>query len=213
MSPSAVIVEGLGRRYGRRWALADVSFEVPRGSVVMVAGHNGAGKSTLFRVLATAVRPHRGRAAVAGFDVLSHRQDVRKATALLSHDDYLYEALTAQENLDVLCSHLGTTNTAIGSVLDKVGLADRARDFVSTFSAGMRKRLSLARVLLQNPSVVLLDEPYGALDPAGFELVESVVTSLRSGGATVLMATHQVERVARLADMTVMLEGGRVVSS
>ncbi len=205
-------VEGLGRRYGRRWALADVSFDVPAGSVVMVAGANGAGKSTLFRVLATAIRPDRGRAAVGGFDVITHRQDVRKMTAILSHHNYLYEALTARENLEVVCNHLGTSHAQIPDVLAQVGLTDRANDLVSTFSAGMRKRVSLGRVLLQNPSVVLLDEPYGALDPAGFELIDTLVAALKHSGATVLMATHQVDRVAKFADKTLVLEKGRVVA-
>ena len=204
-------VEGLGRRYGRRWALADVSFEVPAGSVVMVAGPNGAGKSTLFRVLATAIRPDRGRVAVGGFDVIREREDVRRMTAILSHHNYLYEALTARENLEVVCNHLGSAHSQIPAVLENVGLSDRGNDPVSTFSAGMRKRVSLGRVLLQNPSVVLLDEPYGALDPAGFELVDTLVGSFKRSGATVLMATHQVERVAKLADMSVVLEAGRML--
>ena len=213
VSTSTVTVEGLGRRYGRRWALAGVSFEVPAASVVMVAGPNGAGKSTLFRVLATAIRPDRGRAAIGGFDVVSQRQDVRKMTAILSHHNYLYEALTARENLEVACNHLGTSHSEIAAVLEQVGLADRGNDLVSTFSAGMRKRVSLGRVLLQKPSVVFLDEPYGALDPAGFALVDALVGSFKRSGATVLMATHQVERVAKFADMTIVLEAGRVVGS
>ncbi len=206
------MVEGLGRRYGRRWALADVSFEVPAASVVMVAGRNGAGKSTLFRVLATAIHPDRGRASVGGFDVVRHREDVRRMTAILSHHNYLYEALTARENLEVVCNHLESSHSQIPAVLEKVGLTDRANDLVSTFSAGMRKRVSLGRVLLQNPTVVLLDEPYGALDPSGFQMVDDFVASLKQSGATVLMATHQVERVAKLADMTLVLEAGRVLS-
>ena len=204
-------VEGVGRRYGRRWALADVSFEVPAGSVVMVAGRNGAGKSTLFRVLATAIRPHRGTASVGGFDVVREREDVRRRTALLSHHNYLYESLSARENLAVVCDHLRTPHSQIAEVLESVGLSDRANDLVSTFSAGMRKRVSLGRVLLQNPRVVLLDEPYGALDPSGFELIDGLVASFKRSGATVLMATHQVERVAKIADMTIELEAGKVV--
>src|SRR5688500_5527027 len=153
----------------------------------MVAGPNGAGKSTLFRVLATAIRPDRGRASIGGFDVVSQREDVRKMTAILSHHNYLYEALTAKENLEVVCDHLGTSRAEVPSALEQIGLNDRANDLVSTFSAGMRKRLSLGRVLLQNPAVALLDEPYGALDPAGFEMVDAVVASMKRAGATVLM--------------------------
>lgn len=210
MSGVTVEVEGLARRYGSRWALSDVSFQVPPATVMMVAGHNGAGKSTLFRILATAIRPDRGRVTVGGFDVVRHRADVRRLTALLSHQNYLYESLTARENLQVTADHLGTSRTAIAPVLEQVGLATRANDAVATFSAGMRKRLSFARVLLQDPQLVLLDEPYGALDPPGFDLVDGVIADLKQRGATILMATHQLERGGALADVGLVLEGGRV---
>jgi heme exporter protein A len=203
-------VENLARRYGRRWALADISFTAPEGSVTMVAGRNGSGKSTLFRVLATAIRPDRGRALVGGFDVLREREDVRKITALLSHYSYLYESLTTIENLRIAADHLGVRRDRLMPILERVNLAHRADDAVSTFSAGMRKRLSFARVLLQEPRVVLLDEPYGQLDPEGFVLVDEVVRELKAKGTTVLIATHQLERGATLADQTLMLDAGRL---
>ena len=211
MSDVAVEVEQLARRYGRRWALVDVTFRVPTATVMMVTGRNGAGKSTLFRVLATAIRPDRGRATVGGFDVVHEREDVRKQTALLAHQNYLYESLSARENLDVVADHLRIGRDGIAGVLEQVGLAARANDVISTFSAGMRKRLSFARVLLQEPKIVLLDEPYGALDPPGFDLVDEVIRALKARGATILMTTHQIERSAQLADLTLMLEDGRVV--
>lgn len=206
-----ITVEGVSRRYGRRWALSEVTFHVPAASVMMVSGRNGAGKSTLFRVLATAIRPDRGKAAIGGFDVVKQREDVRKITAILSHANYLYESLTARENLHVVADHLGVPRDVM-PVLEQVGLAARADDVVSTFSAGMRKRLSFARVLLQAPRVVLLDEPYGALDPPGFDLIDNVIASLKANGTTILMATHQVERSARIADAQLVLEEGRVVA-
>jgi len=210
-------VENVGRRYGRRWALADVNFEAREGSVIMVAGRNGSGKSTLFRVLATAIRPDRGRALVGGFNVVREREDVRKITALLSHYSYLYESLTASENLRVVAEHLGVgrpvVNNVLMAILERVNLAQRADDTVSTFSAGMRKRLSFARVLLQQPRVVMLDEPYGQLDPEGFVLVDEVVRELKAKGTTILMATHQLERGASLADDAVLLDAGRVIWS
>ena len=206
-------VENVARRYGRRWALSDINFEAREGSVVMVAGRNGSGKSTLFRVLSTAIRPDRGRALVGGFNVVREREDVRKITAILSHYSYLYESLTASENLRIAADHLGAGRNGLMSLLERVNLAHRADDTVSTFSAGMRKRLSFARILLQNPRVVMLDEPYGQLDPEGFVLVDEVVRELKAKGTTVLMATHQLERGASLADDAILLEGGRVVSA
>ncbi|HEX3583355.1 MAG TPA: ABC transporter ATP-binding protein, partial [Thermoanaerobaculia bacterium] len=193
--------------------LSDISFEAREGSVVMVAGRNGSGKSTLFRVLSTAIRPDRGEALVGGFNVVREREDVRKITAILSHYSYLYESLTASENLRVAADHLGVGRNGLMSLLERVNLAHRADDAVSTFSAGMRKRLSFARILLQNPRVVMLDEPYGQLDPEGFVLVDEVVRELKARGTTVLIATHQLERGATLADDAIMLDAGRVVSS
>jgi len=174
--------------------------------VLMIAGRNGSGKTTLLRVLSTAIRPDMGRVRVAGFDVIEEREDVRKQTALLSHASYLYDSLSARENLTLL----GLKGN-IDAHLDRVGLLARANDTVSTFSAGMRKRLSFARVLLQNATVVMLDEPYGQLDPEGFILVDEVVRELRDGGVTVVIATHQVEHVTSLADQIVTLEAGRIV--
>lgn len=211
MEGLAIDVEGVARRYGRRWALADVSFHVPPSTVMMVTGRNGAGKSTLFRVLATAIRPDRGRATVGGFDVVRQREDVRKITAILSHANYLYESLTAKENLHIVADHLRLGRDRAAGALAQVGLATRADDVVATFSAGMRKRLSFARVLLQDPRFVLLDEPYGALDPPGFDLVDSVIADLKRRGTTILVSTHQVERVRAYADAELVLEAGRVV--
>jgi heme exporter protein A len=211
MTGVPIHVERLARRYGRRWALAEVTFDVPPASVMMIAGHNGAGKTTLLRVLATAIRPDRGTVTVGEFDAVRHRYDVRRLTAMLSHQNYLYESLTAKENLQVAADHLGMPRDNLGVLLEQVGLAARANDLVSTFSAGMRKRLSFARVLLQEPRVVLLDEPYGALDPPGFDLVDQVIRDLKAKGATILMATHNLERSAKLADMEMVLEAGRVV--
>lgn len=207
----SIDVDRVSRRYGRRWALADVTFRVAPATVVMVAGRNGAGKSTLFRVLATAIRPDRGAVTIGGYDVVRHREDVRRMTAILSHANYLYDALSARENLHIVADHLGISRAGVPGVLESVGLAARADDVVSTFSAGMRKRVSFARILLQEPGVVLLDEPYGALDPAGFDLVDEVIRGLKRRGATVLVATHQWERSAALSDSALVLDQGRVV--
>ena len=211
-APLAIEATGLCRRYGRRWALVDVSFEVSPGTVVMVTGRNGSGKSTLLRVLSTAIRADRGTARVAGHDIRTALPEVRHRVALLSHHSHLYEALSAFENLSVAARFLGrdARREALLPLLDEVGLADRADDAVATYSAGMRKRLSLARTLLQQPSVVFLDEPYGQLDPPGFRLVDGLLERFRRAGATVLMATHLLERGSALCDLGLVLEEGRL---
>jgi heme exporter protein A len=209
----AVEASGICRRYGRRWALVDVGLRVEPARVVMVTGRNGSGKSTLLRVLSTAIRADAGVARVGGFDIRTHAQSVRARIALLSHPSYHYEALTALENLRIASRFLGRDvgREALLARLAEVGLAARADDAVSTFSAGMRKRLSLARTLLQEATVVFLDEPYSQLDPPGFRLVDEVLASLRGRGATVLMATHLVDRVREVADDGIVLEEGRLL--
>jgi len=205
----AIDAQNLARRYGRRWALVDVSFQLKAGSVLMVAGRNGSGKSTLLRTLATAIRPDRGSARIAGYDLVRERYDVRRVVALLSHQTYLYESLTARENLVIAARMMG--RDGVDDALTRVRLDTRADDAVATFSAGMRKRLSFARVLLQEPRVAMLDEPYGQLDPEGFLLIDEVVRALKARGTTVVMATHQVDRVRGLADEVLTLEAGRTV--
>ena len=208
----AVAAAGLCRRYGRRWALVDVGFEVPEGALVMVTGRNGSGKSTLLRVLATAIRADRGTARILGHDVHADRERVRERIALLGHRTHLYEPLTALENLAVVARFLerDSGREALLARLEEVGLADRADDPVQTFSAGMRQRLALARVLQQEARVVLLDEPYGHLDPPGFLLVDRLLQRLRRQGATVLMATHLLHRGRALCDLGLVLEAGRL---
>jgi len=210
--PPAIEALGICRRYGRRWALADVTVSVPRGSALMVTGRNGSGKSTLLRILATAIRPHRGTARVEGLDLRGQTRDVRRRVALLSHHHYLYDSLTALENLQIAARFLNRdpSRKALLPLLAEVGLADRADDAPVGFSAGMRKRLALARVLLPPASVVLLDEPYGQLDPPGFRLVDRLVARWREQGATVLMATHLLERGGDLCDGAIVLDEGRL---
>lgn len=205
----AIDASQLAKRYGRRWAVAGVSLQVAAGSVVMVAGRNGSGKSTLFRLLATAIRADGGSARVGGYDLVREREDVRRVTALMTHQSYLYEALTGRENLTIASQHIGRADET-STLLERVGLASRGDDPVSAYSAGMRKRLMLARLLLQKPRIAFLDEPYGQLDPEGFVMIDEIIRGLRSDGVTVLVATHQLPRVSGLADRAIVLEQGRI---
>jgi heme ABC exporter ATP-binding subunit CcmA len=212
---SAVVASGLYRRYGRRFALVDVSFETARGTSVMLAGRNGSGKSTLLRVLSTLLRADRGQLRLLGLDARTEADLVRRQTALLGHRTFFYEPLTALENLALWARLLGrdAAGAALAERLAEVGLHERAHDPVSSFSAGMRQRLALARVLLKDAEVVLLDEPYGHLDPPGFRLVDGILERLRVQGRTVLMATHLLARGREHCDRALLLESGRLVFS
>ena len=212
---TGIEVENVSKRYGARWALVRVRFRLDAGETAMLAGRNGSGKSTLLRVLATALRPDLGTARVAGLDTVADRDELRRKVALLDHRSHVYDVLSALENLELLARFVSRGEDALDrnrlrTVLEEVGLADRASDPVATFSAGMRKRLALARVLLKAPEVALLDEPYGELDPPGFRLVDGVLDRLRRRGATVVMSTHLVDRGRDHCDRALVLSEGGV---
>jgi heme exporter protein A len=208
--PPAVATVELARLFGRSAALAGVSLRVESGRTIALLGPNGAGKTTLLRILATAIRPSFGSAAVNGIDVAAAPELVRPRVAYLSHATGLYDDLTAEENLRFAATMLGRADgpDATRLALDEVGLAAVARDRVRGFSAGMRRRLALGRLLLSRTPLVLLDEPHAALDAEGMGLVDRLMARWREAGVTVLVASHQAERVTRQADGWARLDGG-----
>ena len=211
--PPAVVTADLARLFAGSAALAGVSLRVDAGRTVGLLGPNGAGKTTLLRLLATAIRPSYGRASVDGYDVDRDAALVRERVAYLSHATGLYDDLSARENLRFAAAMLGTPDAAprVDRALADVGLAGRATDRVGQFSAGMRKRLALGRILLGSASLVLLDEPYAALDADGMELVDQLLVAWREVGVTVLIASHSTERFEALLDGRVTLERGLVL--
>ncbi len=212
--PPAVSTVELARLFGRSAALAGVSLRIDAGRSVALLGPNGAGKTTLLRILATAIRPSFGSAAVDGLDVARHGELVRTRVAYLSHATGLYDDLTAAENLRFAATLLDVPRAEIESrtrtALADVGLAAVADQRVASFSAGMRKRTALGRILLSAHSLLLLDEPHAALDDEGMALVDDLLRRWREAGITVLVASHAVDRLAPLVDGTVRLEGGLV---
>ena len=211
----AVATHELARLFGRSAALAGVSLSIERGSVAALLGPNGAGKTTLLRILATAIRPSFGTAEVDGIDVAARPEAIRARVAYLSHATGLYDDLTATENLRFAASMLGRPDGAAAAerVLLRVNLALDANRRVGAFSAGMRHRLALARLLLAEPTLVLLDEPHATLDADGMALVDELIGEWKANGSTVLVASHQAERVTRLSDGWARLEGGLLVET
>jgi heme exporter protein A len=204
--PAAIETQGLGRRYGRRWAVARLDLVVPQGERLLVFGQNGSGKTTLLRILSTALRPTRGTLRIFGMDPVEQSDAIRSSLALVTHLPGHYEDLSASESLRILARLAGKRDES-QAWLDAVGLEARP-DPVRSYSAGMRKRLSFARLLAQKPRLALLDEPYGQLDPAGFVFVEKLLDDLRKDGMTVVVASHQVERAASLFDRAILLHQG-----
>lgn len=211
----AVATHDVARLFGESAALAGVSLSVEAGRIVTLLGPNGAGKTTLLRILATSLRPTFGSALVDGIDVVARPELVRRRVGLLSHATGLYEDLTAAENLRFAATMLGLGDAVEASraALGEVGLTIDADRRVRGFSAGMRRRLALARLLLAAPSLILLDEPHAALDAEGMDLVDRLVARWREGGATVLVASHHADRIMDLADGWARLDGGLLVDT
>lgn len=200
-----VTATDLTRRLGTAWVLRGITVGFEEGRTTMVFGANGAGKTTLLRVLATALRPTTGTLTLFGTPA---SPDARPRIGLLSHQDGHYDELSGRENLAIARDLLGAGD--VEGALGRVGLRDRGEDPVRTYSAGMRKRLAFARLLLKDPELVLLDEPYAQLDPEGHAFVDTLLGEFRARGRTVIVSTHQVERVAAIADHAVQLAGGRI---
>ncbi len=213
--PPALALHDVSKRYGRRWALARLSYTLPQGRSLLLTGHNGSGKTTLLRLVGTALSPTHGRVEVRGRDCIVERDTVRREVALLSHASFLYEDLTAQQNLVVLARLLGmdSPQDVADELLTKVGLTKRSDSPVRQFSAGMRKRLAIARLLMKSPAVALLDEPFGELDPAGISAMEKIIAELKTSGVTVILATHLIEQGLSLCEERLHLQEGRAVAA
>jgi heme exporter protein A len=183
-SPPAAALEinDVSKRYGPRWALARLQFRLEPGRSLLLTGHNGSGKSTLLRLLAAASSPTAGQIRVFGLDAVTDRERVREQAALLSHASFLYEDLTAQQNLELLAKLRGLPEPkqAVQQVLDRVKMTARSKNPVRQYSAGMRKRVAIARVLLKQPKIALFDEPFGELDPAGIDEMERIIRELKA---------------------------------
>jgi len=201
---------GIVRRFGHHLVLRDATFDIQWGTATALLGANGAGKTTLLRILAGSLSPTRGSIALGGTCLRGNSDALRVSTALLAGDSYLYDALTAEENLSFAVRMTGgdTSDSRIAEALDEVGLGSVRDRRVRYFSSGMRKRVALARVVVMEPPVLLLDEPYASLDEDATCLVEEVIERWRAGGRAVVMATHRRERAERVCDQCLYLVDG-----
>jgi len=195
----------LSRRFGQRWAFARVNLTVAPRERVLLVGGNGSGKTTLLRVVSTILRPSHGSFTLFGLDPRNHPTAVRRRLALLSHHAGLYEDLDAHDNLRIIARLGGWALGDLDALIARVGLDPARTDPLRAFSAGMRKRLQLAAMLLQKPDLVLLDEPFAALDPKGCDEVARIISELPGA---VIIASHQLRRAASICDRALLLGDG-----
>lgn len=210
---AALTVDHLTKSFGGRKAVDDVSFTLPEGAFLSVFGPNGAGKTTLLRMLATLSRPTEGAIDVGGISLKEEPDRARESIGLISHNPMLYPDLTAEENLLLYAKLYGVENPQkrVIELLDAVGLKHRRLDRVRTFSRGMTQRTSIARALINDPSLVLLDEPYSGLDPHAIEIFDELIESVREN-RTFVMVSHDLDKGLALASHVLVLAKGRVVA-
>jgi heme exporter protein A len=201
-------VEGLARHYGEREALSDVSLSLGAGETLVVFGPNGAGKTTLLRVLATLLRPHAGSVWVLGSALPEESWAVRGRIGLLGHEPLLYRELSARENLRFHARLHGVADERVEELLAAVAMRGRATEPMRSLSRGMVQRVAVARAVLHEPELLLLDEPHANLDPAAVELVEPLIGA--SSGHTRVLCSHDPSGGLAEADVVLGLRGGRV---
>jgi ABC-2 type transport system ATP-binding protein len=216
MTETAILVEGLAKRFGEVVALDGIDFSVPAGSVFGLLGPNGAGKTTAVRILATVIPLDAGRAEVLGLDVRRQAEAVRYRIGLAGQNAAVDPNLTGRENLRLIgrltqLPH-GDIESRAGEILERFGLAEAADRPVRTYSGGMRRRLDVGAALVHRPPVLFLDEPTTGLDPEGRNELWSVIRELVADGTTVLLTTQYLEEADRLADRIVVVDKGHVIA-
>ena len=207
-----IVAEKIAKRFGHRVALDCIDFSIKEGEFISLLGVNGAGKTTLIRILATLSRPTSGNASIAGFRIDKAPENVRRHIGLMSHVTFLYGELTAEENLLFYGRMYSVTGLRqrTDELLQRISLNHRRFDLVRTFSRGMQQRLSLARSILHDPDVLLLDEPFAGLDVNATQTLTELIGEFTAQGTTVLLTTHNVEFALTHAHRILLLDNGRI---
>lgn len=203
----AIEIKNLSHRFGLNWALRDISLEVAAGACIAILGPNASGKSTLLKILATRLKPTRGEVLIFGFDIQNGLGQIRAQTEWLGHELGLYKNLNAQENLTFHFKMKGQkpNQEKITAALAKVELDGNKNNLVATFSSGQRKRLALARILLGEPKIILLDEPHTNLDQAGKKLMNTLIAQWKKESRTICLSSHERVEVLPSCNQTLTL--------
>jgi heme exporter protein A len=206
-------IQGLVKSFGYSYALQGVDLEVSRGHFLTVVGPNGAGKTTLLRILATLLRPTSGLVHIDGLDLPSRSAEIRRRIGFVSHQSFTYGRLTVEENLTFYgrIYNIPAVEERVDTLLDLVGLQARRHDPAHTLSRGMQQRLSIARAIIHQPSLMLLDEPYTGLDQQATDMLRHLLQTIAAESRTVVMTTHNLRRALEFSDTVAILAKGRIV--
>jgi len=208
----AIEVSNLTRNYNGLRAVDGISFNVETGEIFGFLGPNGAGKTTTIRMLTGQLLPTSGTAKVAGFDIITQRQQLKPRIGVVFDSQNLYERMSARENLNFYARLYRVKKTRVDEVLAQVGLAERARDKVQKYSNGMKQRVLIARALLHAPEVLFLDEPTRGLDPHIARDIRGIIANLAKNGMTVFLTTHYMEEADQLSRRVAFLDRGLIVA-
>ncbi len=211
-SPIGLRLENIDKRYGGLLALRGVSLTIAPGECVVFAGRNGSGKTTLLRIAARLVRPSRGAVLFSGEPTSGERNSVRPG--FVAHATMVYDELTAEENLLLFAQlqEVPRPQNRVETLLQEVGLTERRASLVRTFSRGMRQRMAIARALLHEPAILLLDEPATGLDPQGVTWLAEAIRRLRDSGRTILMSLHGESEISSLGTRAIRLDAGLITA-
>ncbi|MBI2359752.1 MAG: heme ABC exporter ATP-binding protein CcmA [Deltaproteobacteria bacterium] len=206
-------IRSLAKAYGFLWALREVTIEFKPGDCVALLGPNGAGKTTLLKLLCGLLYPTSGAIELDGENLLGGPSRLRSMIGLLSPNEHFYENLTVAENLRFFGSLYGRRENLpeVTRILETVALESRAGEYVGSLSSGMKCRLAIAKSLLLKPTLLLLDEPYGALDGSGIDLLETYLRGLVGGGGIVVIASHHISRVLAVCNRALILHQGKLI--
>lgn len=206
-------VENLTKSFGVFSALRGIDLQINAGEFWIIVGPNGAGKTTLLKIIATLSHPTSGAIEINQTDLQRAKLQIRKQIGFIGHQNFLYDNLTAEENLKFYARMYGLKNIRelIAEKLNQVGLSERGSDLVRNFSRGMQQRLTIARALLIEPQIILLDEPFSGLDQQGIDLFSELLTSLISPDRIIIMTTHNLQLGWELATHYAILSKGRIV--
>ena len=209
---SVIQVQGLTKKFGHQFtAVNDLSFSVHKGDVYGFLGQNGAGKSTTIRMLLSLITPTSGSIEIFGMPLQTNRADIMQNVGAVIEKPAMYEYLTAYQNLKIFSALSGVSKTRLQLLheLDVVGLAARANDLVRTFSQGMKQRLAIAMAMVNNPELILLDEPTNGLDPQGIADIRNLILQLsREQGKTVLVSSHLLSEIEQVATRLIIIDKG-----